>query len=355
MAVYNQCWKRLYFPDDACVWYVSAHRRLRELLAAEACDALITVSLPFTGHVLGLALRRDFPQLPWLADIGDPFTIQPRPPNNPWLYHRRSRRLELQVLCQAHALSVTTNATREKYAQVFGASAVTKMQVIPPLWHPWQEPNWDRPPRHPNSEIHLGYFGNFYKPTRTPAPLFAFLDGMRRLAPELHRRLRVHIFGDIFPEFVAWLKQVPYLQLHGLRPREEAQTEMGAMDVLLNIGNTTNYQLPSKAVNYLAAARPVINLVASEGDPFAEFWGDWPGLFSLVLRERGVPDEEFRRCADFLLAAEPAHAPDRWRQRMRDYSAAAIAERYLQLLRPVLAQSCGQSRDIDCGASDCGA
>lgn len=54
------------------------------------------------------------------------------------------------------------------------------------------------------------------------------------------------------------------------------------MDILLNIGNATDFQLPSKAVDYLAAGKPVLNLSYMESDPFAEF-------FQRVAHLEGVP------------------------------------------------------------------
>ncbi|MBK8349312.1 MAG: hypothetical protein IPL08_17495 [Saprospiraceae bacterium] len=45
------------------------------------------------------------------------------------------------------------------------------------------------------------------------------------------------------------------------------------MDILINIGNITEYHLPSKIIDYLAAYRPIVNLMSNENDSVKHFIG----------------------------------------------------------------------------------
>lgn len=332
---YTTVWKNLYFPDDACLWYFPARRALLQLQSRYAFDRVISVSLPFTGHMLGHYLKRRHPEIRWLADIGDPYTIQAAPVVNPRLYGRLARKWESRVLREADAVAVTHRGAVRAYQYVFGALA-EKIAVIPPISTPlpaignaagFEEK--DRPP----GVLHLGYFGALYAPVRTPDGFLRLLDDTFRVQPDLANRIRVHFFGEIFPEFYNVLSRHPCIRLHGLQSRATVAAAMQSMDLLVNIGNTTTYQLPSKSADYLAAGKPVLHLSYVADDPFVDFWGDHPGLFVLPVRENQITAEHLKSWLLFLGSLPEIHIPPdlRWR-RMLDGSVAVVAQAYLRLL-----------------------
>lgn len=72
------------------------------------------------------------------------------------------------------------------------------------------------------------------------------------------------------------------LELHGTVSADEARAATAGADVLLNIGNTTENQLPSKLFDYFAAGKPVLHLCAARQDPALAYLARYP--LSLVLR-----------------------------------------------------------------------
>jgi hypothetical protein len=338
--VYQNVWKGLYFPDDACVWYFPARKKMRQLLENEQFDAVITVSLPFTGHLLGYYFsQRNFLQFGrsdkappvWLADIGDPFSFQANPPNNTSLYGKYNRRLERRILESAQVVTVTTAATRSKYRAEFGAAAVANLNVVPPLFQP-PEPWKDLPNLPPHTSISLAYFGALYRPTRTPD---AFLDLLERTfvhRPDLRKRVEIHFYGEVFPEFFTKLEAAPNVQLHGLCDRKTAWKAMWQTDILLNIGNTTDFQLPSKAVDYLAAGRPILHLSYVENDPFVAFFEGNPLLFTLKVEQGTVSDKELERWIVWLEGVKPMLSRSELESRVAPYLLPQIAAQYLGLI-----------------------
>ncbi len=366
---YKRVWKNLYFPDDACLWYFPAKRKLRQLLHQESFDVLITVSLPFTGHLLGLAARKmasfhsilptSSPKNPfWLADIGDPFSFQASRPNNLFFYGHKNHRLERKILETADAVTVTTEATLCLYRSQFGEKAVAKMSVIPPLYtpcppttpptpsyalasagknpplHQYPPPTlWLRRVKIPQSPItKLGYFGALYAPTRTPDALLDLLQQTFAVHPEWRNRIEVHFYGEVFPEFFDQLNAEPSIQLHGLCSREAVQIAMQEMDILLNIGNTTDFQLPSKAVDYLAAGKPVLNLSYVERDPFAGLFQGNPLFFNLKVESGRVGNTELRRWLDWLETEKPSFDKAAVGERIKRHLVEQVADGYLRLL-----------------------
>lgn len=321
--MYTRIWKNIYFPDDTCIWYWPARRKLFKLLESETIDVLITVSLPFSDHLLGLAAQKRHPNLYWLADIGDPFAIQAAAPNNRFLFSRKNLQLEARVLTAADAIAVTTEALVEKYTALFGPQVAAKISVIPPLFRcPAAVPlaiDWP-------AGINLGYFGAMYAPTRTPDAILDWLDQTLALRPDLQGRLTIHFFGEIFPAFYPKLAKHPALRLHGLCSRAETWAAMAAVDVLLNIGNTTDFQLPSKAVEYLASGKPVLHLSYVERDPFIRFFKDNPLLFSVKV-------DNMRGVLDWLEGPKPGLKESELAQKIEPYLIEHIADEYLACIR----------------------
>lgn len=329
---YRNLWKRVYFPDDACLWYLPARKKMRQLLENQHFDWVITVSLPFTGHLLGLTF---FPKkhLPgtspaWLADIGDPFSFQAKPPNNPLFFAQLNQKFERRVLETAQLVTVTTDATRQKYRQAWAEKVVDRMHVVPPLALPWLPV----PPSRPSSGLAIGYFGALYAPTRTPD---AFLDLLTRTFAQRRngqRRLDIHFYGEIFSEFYEKLRAQPAIRLHGLRSREEARAAMQQMDILLHIGNTTDFQLPSKAVDYLASGKPILHLSYTEQDPFLTFFEGNPMVFSLKIDQGKVSPSEFERWMVWLESEKPVPDSADLAAQIAPFLLENVAKQYLGLM-----------------------
>ena len=330
--LYNAVWKNLYFPDDACLWYFPARKKMRQLLESQHFDAIVTVSLPFTGHLLGLASNPGSPISPtWLADIGDPFSFQLKSPNNPFFYKTQNERLEKKILETADAVTVTTEATLREYRKFFGEKAVAKMSVVPPLLSmPSITSTITNPPIHPS--IKLGYFGALYAPTRTPDAFLDLLAQTFTMRPGLRDRLEIHFYGEIFPEFYEQLNNELSVSLHGLCSRESALAAMQEMDILLNIGNATDFQLPSKAVDYLAAGKPVLNLSYVQNDPLARFFRENPMIMNLKIENEKIGEGEMERWLSWLESEKPIPSEAELRERVAPFMVGNIAAQYLALI-----------------------
>ncbi|HRI59615.1 MAG TPA: hypothetical protein PK228_07825, partial [Saprospiraceae bacterium] len=183
----------------------------------------------------------------------------------------------------------------------------------------------------PGVGLKLGYFGALYAPVRTPDAFLDLLEQTFALQPDLQKRLEVHFYGEIFPEFFKNLTAQPAIRLHGLRSREAVQGAMREMDILLNIGNTTDFQLPSKAVEYLAAGKPVVNLSYTDEDPFAAFFGDNALILNLKVKNEKVGAGEIRRWLEWLEAEKKIPGEAEIRERITPYLVESIAMRYLLL------------------------
>jgi glycosyltransferase involved in cell wall biosynthesis len=320
-------WKKIYFPDDSCIWYFPALRKATQLIENQQIDVIVTVALPFTAHLVGLRLKKQFPHLTWIADTGDPFSYQTEAPlNNHFLYQKLNVYTEKKVLQYADYVTVTTENTKSKYIK-FHKPSTEKIVVIPPLM---TEVSFVKNVivESESNKIKLGYLGKFYKILREPRLLTDFLICLFRQFPELSDRVEVHIFGDIFPYFLPELAAFPQIKVHGLIPREATPEAMQKMDILLNISNLTNYQLPSKAPDYLQSGKPIFNIYSDEADEFKAFFNDYPLIFN--YKDGDTIQED---CIQFLAQTNKKTIDADWiNQKIAPYRVDAITKQYIDLL-----------------------
>jgi hypothetical protein len=233
---------------------------------------------------VGLSVKRRYSRLTWLADSGDPFCFMDKTPlNNHRIYHRLNYTIEGKVFEEADVVSVTTEKTARLYSDIFPSDA-SKIKVIPPVLN-LHLPELQKQERSlfANDKIILAYIGNLHKNIREPVTFLSLIKGAIRQKPTLKEEMEIHFFGqtDAFrADFGNWME---ICRLHGPSPRNLVTRAMCEADILINIGNLTSYQLPSKLVEYVSFGKPIINIHSSEEDSSVEFLAGYP----LVLNVKG--------------------------------------------------------------------
>ena len=322
--------RNFYFPDDAFMWYLPAKKAAEKLLSAQKYDLVVSSALPFTAHLVMLSLRKKYPQPTWIADTGDPFAFQPlHPMNNYFLYGKLNRHLEKKVAEAADFVTLTNEGARKLYAEKFPEQE-QKFRVIPPLLRTSARQPVLPEPRSRKDVIMLGYFGSFFRGIREPKPMLAFFAAFLQEYPELKDKIELHFYGNIFenflPDFTAYPNLKSHIFMHGMIASERVQTEMQRMDFLLNAGNATDFQLPSKSVDYLVSGRPVINFCSIERDTFAEFLKG-----KLPILNISVGSIEYKKVKLFLEKKRDKEREGGERSKSDNYSTQTIARSYLRL------------------------
>jgi glycosyltransferase involved in cell wall biosynthesis len=286
-AIYSATLKQLFWPDYAFHWYPAATAAALRLCRANRYDAMISVSHPFTAHLVGRAVKSRHPKLRWIVDIGDPFSLLDEIAlNNRVLYGALNRHVEQSILMRSDAIAVTVERCRQDYLAAFTV-APEKIAVIPPLLSLPQR-TAVRPYCFPPGR-HLVFVGTLYRALRDPSPLLALFTALRARRQDLH----LHFFGavnDCMSCFDGVRDEIGRsIHLHGMVDRDTVAAAMAAADVLVNIGNLTAHQLPSKLVEYAAAAKPILNLAATDADSAGDFLAAYPAAKTLRLHG-SVPD-----------------------------------------------------------------
>ncbi len=225
-------------------------------------------------------------------------------------------------------ISVTATSAAERMGASFGPKIREKIRVIPPVLYP--APSFERGTTTQEKPLKMGYFGAFYAPVRTPYAFFDLLHQLEKRDILFWEKTEIHFYGEVFPEFLSDFRQFPGIKLHGLKSREAVREAMAAMDILLNIGNTTAYQLPSKAIEYLAVGKPVMHLSYVEKDPFAEVFDGWAGLLRVQVAEGKVPESAVQSVLNFM-QKHPESSDIAWRQaKIKPFLVENVAAEYLR-------------------------
>lgn len=277
-------WKKVYWPDFGCLWYFSAVKKAVHLFEKKHYDSLVSVSHPFTGHLIGLKLKKKYPQIKWLVDIGDPFCfLEETPTNNHRLYKKLNYKYEKKIFNLADAIAVTTKPTLKKYAELFQESA-SKISVIPPLLSQAGNNEAIASFFPKDKKLRLVFIGTLYKNIRSPDYLLLLFNNL--LNSDIGHRLELHFLGNIHDCHDSFGKYQTLLGtkifLHGQVSREKAAQAMKEADVLVNIGNNTSYQLPSKVVEYASTGKAILNLVKLKNDSSISFFDTYPASMSLL-------------------------------------------------------------------------
>lgn len=294
-------WRAVYWPDYACGWVIPAARTARSLCAANDYDWIISVSHPFSGHVVGMLARAQAPRSKWFVDISDPYSLMKEPsPNNRLFYSWVSHAIEGRVIAGADAISVTTDSTHRLYEDEFPAS-IGKMRVIPPLL---SISGLDRPStRQADGAIRLVFVGTLYRKLRSPKHLLACVSALQATLPQL--RLELHFYGavnDCGDELTSCPEAIrSCLFVHGVVSRDNVVQAMIDADVLVNIGNDSESQLASKVIEYMAVGKPILNMVSIARDASIGALADYPSTLT-IFRSGSEPDQEvIKSLGDFVL------------------------------------------------------
>lgn len=331
--IHDYTWKKIYWPDYACLWYFSCKKKVLDLFKIEKYNKVISVSIPFTDHLIPLYLKKKYYDFTWIVDMGDPFHfLTETPTNNHKIYNSLNLKVEKKVFKAADAIMVTPEAIN-KYKEVFPESS-RKMHVVPPLLTS-EINNFNFLNQHLNfsNKIRLIFVGTLYNRIRNPNFLLKLYDNV--LKTKLKRGLELHFIGNIndceycFGTYKHLLNKKIFI--HGMVKKEEAYKLMKEADVLINIGNNIPYQLPSKVVEYASTGKPIINIVKKETDNAINFFNNYPIKLNIIEEPDKTIDEQSQEIKTFLQTLPKKINVNELKQFIEPFKVNNVAETYSKI------------------------
>jgi glycosyltransferase involved in cell wall biosynthesis len=288
-------------------WIPPVYFKARKLIRKNQYSAIITVSWPVSPHVVGSLLHRTIGKnIPWLVDIGDPFSFNKLTQINDFKkYGKTNYKFETKLLRDASVLSVTTQETKNDYLNLFPA-AESKIIVIPPIIPTRKEVPSDLVDigLSDKSKKNLIFTGSLRIINRRPDTLLKLFSQLLSYE-DFSDVLELHFYGDIkqcidsFRPYEELINRK--IHVHGIVEKEIIDIALVKADFLVNIGNVSANQLPSKLVEYLAANHPIINIASNDSDSSWNFLSS-TGIALNVLAPtlKDITPEAIKNVANFI-------------------------------------------------------
>ncbi|MCL1915394.1 MAG: hypothetical protein FWG17_01575 [Desulfovibrionaceae bacterium] len=248
--------------SKAPLWEEAVCKHAASLLKKTPHTALITFAQPFSDHLIGLRLKRDFPRLPWIAHFSDPWADNPYA--TPTADDHKHERETIEL---ADALVFTTERTKKLVMRKYPEAWATRAHVLAHCL----EPDDIAPPHALHAiegdepDLHILHTGNLYDARAPYGLLFALL----RLKKKGMGGIKVSFVGHAQPAFLAMLKACALedsIFCQASLPPVECNVLCAKADVLLvcDAPAPESVFLPSKLVDYLAAGRPILALTPQQ-------------------------------------------------------------------------------------------
>lgn len=263
----NQSWKsklsiwirgNFFIPDARVFWVKPSVKFLRKYLKENHTDALVTTGPPHSLHLIGLQLKKEFPDMKWIADFRDPWT------EISYYQHLKltkksdlkHRKLEEKVFKNADITLATSFTDAENFRQK-GANAIC-------ITNGFDTEIQNKSELKRNEKFTLSYIG-VLEQLRNPEVLWQVLNEIITENQEFKDHFELKFVGRIDDKIIKKIQNTP---LHntvnnlGYLSHSESNKEMQKSDVLM-VTNFPNEKskgiIPGKIFEYLATGKTVLS------------------------------------------------------------------------------------------------
>ncbi|QUD73578.1 glycosyltransferase [Clostridium perfringens] len=269
---HDNTWKKVYWPDYAVVWLNSAIRQGKKILKRKKYDKIISVSIPFTSHLVAYKLKR-FNNSEWIVDYGDPFSLLvDTPVNNNLIYNKLNYYMENKINTKADKILITPEIEAD-YLINFKANQ-EKFKVIPPLLTT-SIANMTSENILNKDRINVVFVGTLYKKIRNPKYILQIFNKIF----EINNKVDLYFIGNIadcFDEFEEYKNLLgKRIFLTGIVEKSMAEKYINDSSIVLNISNKNRRQLPSKVVEYVSLDKHILNFVSIREDCSVKFFNGY--------------------------------------------------------------------------------
>ncbi|CAN5386426.1 glycosyltransferase family 4 protein [soil metagenome] len=257
-----------FIPDARIGWVKYALKKATEIIQSENISTVYISSPPHSTQLIGLALKKKFPNLRWIADMRDPWTdiyyykdLLHTPPAK-----RKDARYERMVLEQADQIVVVSDSIRKAFASKSAHIDIQKIQVIA---NGFDEDDFKNLEATEKNNFYITYVGTMAD-TYKPEVFFEVLKSLIQQFPE--KKIRFRFIGSIpwtVKEITKKLDIEASCEWIGHVNHDEAIRYMQISDVLLLIipdAPGAEGILTGKLFEYMGTGRLILGLGPKQGD-----------------------------------------------------------------------------------------
>lgn len=260
-----------FIPDARVGWVKHAYLKAREIIRREGIKYIMISSPPHSSQLIGLKLKKEFPELRWIADLRDPWTD---------IYYYKDllhtsfaaamdARYEKRVIENSDAILVVSESIKRDFLKKSDKVTASKVHVIP---NGFDEDDFKEMSNPDPSHFTITYVGTMAD-TYKPEVFFGVMKKLSSQYPELG--LQIKFVGNApwtlkkkaeemgLDKICSWSGHVSH---------EEAIRYMKSADMLLLIIPDTPGAkgiLTGKLFEYLGAGKTILGIGPEDGDAAA--------------------------------------------------------------------------------------
>jgi glycosyltransferase involved in cell wall biosynthesis len=327
----------LYFPSRLIFFITPAIRKLKKSVHKDIEEGekvtLITPLPPHSLSMVGLALKKEIPEINWVVDWQDLWSYDEYYFNKvPKFYKKKVLKIEKEIMMNCN-INVTTNPQAK---DVLESQYHVSPDRVVSICHSFYRPDISSIEQFAShsdykgsGEIKIGFLGNLFKLPKVPG--FRVVESIHNVNKS-GMKVRLHIFGDIsaIAKKVADQSKDGRIVLHPPTSHEESLKRISDCDfLLLTLSDLPNCHviMHGKLSHYLLLNRPIIAMV--------------PGKSAVadIIRETGSgyvigTDSDWGHELERVLRnhAEGQNLPIRNEYEIEKYSWSKISEKWFNII-----------------------
>jgi glycosyltransferase involved in cell wall biosynthesis len=262
-----------FIPDARKFWIKPSIKFLTTYLQQNQINYVISTGPPHSMHLIARGLKRNFPDIKWLADFRDPWT-------NIDFYEKlmlnaaadkKHHQQEMSVLSEANLVLAIGKTMQEEFAEMYrnaGGKDVNKFKVIT---NGFDEDDIVKGDFSKDKKFSIAHIGTLVK-DRNPEVLWKVLSDLVASDPDFEKQLEIKLVGKIDIYVKDQLEQyalTKYIHKIDYLPHDQVIIEQQKSKVLLLLVNQTKNAkgiLTGKFFEYMAAGPPLLAIGPPDGD-----------------------------------------------------------------------------------------
>ena len=231
-------------------------------------DVVVTTGPPQSTHLVGVALKKLFPKLIWMADFRDPwielFSID-QASKSAWA-NKRNTKLELSVLTNADSILTIGPSMQRLLQQKMPRAQQDKVTYI---YNGFDDVKMENAPILPSDTftiIFVGLLADEY-------PSDGFVSALKQLGDSV-AKIKLILAGNIAKKFINKVNEIDNLEVDvkGFVSHEQSLSLMKSASMLFTIlPSLPNDEIiiSGKMMEYIAARKPILCIGNKKGDAAA--------------------------------------------------------------------------------------
>ncbi len=253
-------------PDPRKFWIKPSIKFLTEYIKNNHIETVISTGPPHSMHIIGLGLKKNIPELKWIADFRDPWTNIDfyKDLNLTWFADKIHHRMERQVIKSADAIVVVSKGMEAEFKLL----QPKLLKVIP---NGFDTEDTSTKEVVLDKKFTISHIGTL-NAARNPKVVWKALSQLVQENSDLKTDLEIQLIGktdfSVLENINACGLSGNLIKTDYLTHHEAIQRQQSSQILLLLINNSANAKgiLTGKFFEYLAAKRPIIGIGPTDGN-----------------------------------------------------------------------------------------